>query len=101
MKIQIKKDIRALDAWKKDPHGYAVIALDEGTTLEGAATGARVGLVRVPADRDAAVRKLERIRAEYDEGKAERPRLVVVRAAAMDDPRSEQFALRAAVIVEV
>ena len=101
MKMQIKKDITALDVWKKTPHGIAVIVLSGNTTLEGVATGTRVELMRVPADKDAAARKLERIRAEHDERRIKRPRLVVVRASAKDDPRNEQFFRRATVIVEV
>lgn len=101
MKIKIKKDVKALDAWKKEPHGLAVIVLSNGTVLQGAATGAQAELVRVPANLDAAARKLERICAAHDERRAEKPRLVVVSAAVRDDERNAQFFRRATLVVEV
>ena len=102
MKIQLKKDIKTLGFWKKHPIGYAVIVLEKGVVLEGAATGYRIDLVRVPANVDAAFRKLERIRAEYDENpKGMKPKLVVVSGEVRADRRNVQFLRRAELIEEI
>lgn len=102
MKMQMVKDYKALDAWKKKPRGYAVLTVTPTAKIESVETGTRIDLVRVTANADRAVKQLERIREVFDiDPNGMFPRLVVVKSAVADDPRAVQFMRRAAVIVEV
>ena len=102
MKMQIVKDYKAFDAWKKKPRGYAVLTVTPTAKIESVGTGTRIDLVRVTANADRAVKQLERIREEFDiDADGMRPRVVVVPQKIAEDPRAMQFMRRAAVIVEV
>lgn len=102
MKMQMVKDYKALDAWKKKPRGYAVLTVTPTAKIESVETGTRIDLVRVTANADRAVKQLERIREEFDlDADGMRPRVVVVPQKVAEDPRAVQFMRRAAVIVEV
>ena len=102
MKMQMVKDYKALDAWKKNPRGYAVVKVSETARVETVETGRKILLVRVSSNVEAGVKQLEKIRELFDiDPNGMFPRLVVVKSAVADDPRAVQFMRRAAVIVEV
>lgn len=102
MKMQMVKDYKALDAWKKKPRGYVVLTVTPTAKIESVETGTRIVLVRVASNADRAVKQLERIREEFDlDADGMRPRVVVVKSAVADDPRAMQFMRRAEVVVEV
>lgn len=102
MKMRIFKDYKQLDAWKRNPRGYAVVKLSCVARLESAETGKRIVLVRVPSCSDKALRTVEKIREVFDiDPNGMRPRLVVVQSSVAESPAAEQFMRRAAAIVEV
>ena len=102
MKMRVLKDCTMLDAWKKNPRGYAVLKVASTAKIEAVATGTRIALVRVSPNADRAARQLEKIREVFDiDPNGMAPRVVVVSLAVAEDPRNEQFMRRAAVIVEV
>lgn len=102
MKMQMVKDYKALDAWKKKPRGYAVVKVSETARVETVETGRKILLVRVSSNVEAGVKQLEKNRELFDmDPNGMFPRLVVVKSAVADDPRAVQFMRRAAVIVEV
>ena len=102
MKMQMVKDYKALDAWKKSPRGYAVVKVSDTARVETVETGRKILLVRVSSNVEAGVKQLEKNRELFDiDPNGMFPRLVLVKSAVADDPRAEQFMRRAAVIVEV
>ena len=102
MKMQLVKDYGVLDAWKRNPRGYAAVRVSAGTKVELVATGKRIALVRITSNAERAVRQLEKIREVFDiDPNGMAPRLVVMSDDVATDPRNVQFMRRAAVIVEV
>ena len=102
MKMRLVKDCGVLDAWKRNPRGYAVVRASGGTKVESVATGTRIALVRITSNVERAVRQLEKIREVFDiDPNGMAPRLVVVPQKIAEDPRAVQFMSRAAVIVRV
>ena len=102
MKMRILKDCTMLDAWKRNPRGYVVLKVTPTATIEAVETGKRIALVRVSPNADRALRQLEKIRELFDiDPNGMAPRVVVVPIAITEDPRSEQFMNRAAMIVGV
>lgn len=102
MKMRLVKDYGVLDAWKRNPRGYAVVRASGGTKVESVATGTRIALVRITSNVERAVRQLEKIREVFDiDPNGMAPRLVVVNDDVAIDTRNAQFMRRAAVIVEV
>lgn len=102
MKMRLVKDYGVLDAWKRNPRGYAVVMASGGTKVESVETGTRIALVRITSNVERAVRQLEKIREVFDiDPNGMAPRLVVVNDDVAIDTRNAQFMRRAAVIVEV
>lgn len=102
MKMRLVKDYGVLDAWKRNPRGYAVVMASAGTKVESVATGTRIALVRITSNVERAVRQLEKIREVFDiDPNGMAPRLVVVNEDVAIDTRNMQFLRRAAVSVEV
>lgn len=103
MKMRLVKDYGVLDAWKRNPRGYAVVMASAGTKVESVATGTRIALVRITSNVERAVRQLEKIREVFDiDPNGMAPRLVVISSPHVArDTRNVQFMRRAAAIVEV
>ena len=102
MKMRIMKDYNVLDGWKRNPHGIAVVMLSENTKLEMAEVGKRIELVRVTGNDEKVLKKLEKLREDYDaDPNGVRPRLVVLSESVENDVRAEQFLRRATLIFHV
>ena len=102
MKMRVLKDCQDFDAWKRKPRGYVVLTVTPTAKIESVETCTRIDLVRVASNADRAVKKLERIREEFDtDPNGMRPRVVVVPQKIAEDPRAVQFMRRAEVIVRV
>ena len=101
MKMRVLIDCTMLDAWKRNPRGYVVLKVTLTVKIESVATGKSIIFVRVSSNVDRALRQLDKIREVFDiEPNGMRPRIVAVPFAITEDPRSEQFMKRAAMIVE-
>ena len=102
MKLRVLKDCTMLDAWKRNPRGYVVLKVTPTAKIESVATGKSIIFVRVSSNVDRALRQLDKIREVFDiDPNGMRPRVVAVPFEITEDPRSEQFMNRAAMIVGV
>ena len=102
MKLTVVKDCVYLDAWAKNPRGYAVLMETHTANIRHVHTGKRIGLVRVSDRSDHAFRQLEKIREVFDiDPNGFAPRVVIVPWDIAQEPRNEQFMRRAKVNVGV
>lgn len=100
-KVTINSEFKDLDAWKQNPRGYAVAVYPGFVHIEVDDSWKNVQVVEVNVDDNLAVKLFDRFRGAFDvDPNGFRPRLFVITRSAFEDPRSEQFVRRAAVIIE-
>lgn len=100
-KVTINAEYKDLDAWKKNPRGYAVAVCPDIAHIEADDSWKNVQVVEVNVSDNTAVRLFDNYRCEFDvDPNGFRPRLIAITRSAFEDPRNEQFVRRAAVIIE-
>lgn len=107
-KVSVNTEFKDLDAWKKNPRGYAVavyaVALcppDEIAHIEVDDSWKNVQVVEVNVRGLTAAKVLAKYRDEFDvDPNGFRPRLFVITRKVFDDPINVQFVRRAMVIIE-
>ena len=102
-KVRVITEFKDLDAWKKNPRGYAVAVCppDEIAHIEVDDSWKNVQVVEVNVKGLSAAKVLAKYRDEFDvDPNGYRPRLFVITRKVFDDPINVQFVRRAMVIIE-
>ena len=101
-KVTVNTEFKDLDAWKKNPRGYAVaVCPDEIAHIEVDDSWKNVQVVEVNVRGLTAAKVLAKYRDEFDvDPNGYRPRLFVITRKVFEDPINTQFVRRAMVIIE-
>lgn len=100
--ITINAEYDDLDAWKKNPRGYAVaVCPDDVAHIEVDDSWKNVQVIEVNVSEQSAAKILAKFRDEFDvDPNGFSPRLIVITRKIFDDPINSQFVRRAMVIIE-
>ena len=100
-KVTINAEYKSLDAWKKNPRGYAVAVCPDVAHIEADDSWKNVQVVEVNVSGLSAAKILAKYRDEFDvDPNGYRPRLFVITRAVFEDPINTQFVRRAMAIIE-
>lgn len=100
-RVTVYSEFKDLDAWKQNPRGYAVAVCPDIAHIEADDSWKNVQVIEVNVGDNKAVKLFDKFRDEFIvDPNGFRPRLFVITRSAFEDPRSEQFVSRAAVIIE-
>ena len=101
-RVTVNTEFEDLDAWKKNPRGYAVaVCPDDVAHIEVGDSWKNVQVVEVNVKGLSAAKVLAKYRDEFDvDPNGYRPRLFVITRKVFEDPINVQFVRRAMVIIE-
>ena len=100
--VTINAEYKDLDAWKKNPRGYAVaVCPDDVAHVKVDDSWKNVQVIEVNASGVTAAKVIAKFRDEFDvDPNGFSPRLIVITRKIFDDPINSQFVRRAMVIIE-
>lgn len=100
-KVTVNTEFKDLDAWKKNPRGYAVAVCPDVAHVEADDSWKNVQVVEVNVNGLSAAKVLAKYRDEFDvDPNGFSPRLFAITRKVFEDPINTQFVRRAMVIIE-